>query len=248
MALLLPVAERDVVEAQILVGLLYYRGSETVSPDYTKAFAWFQRAAKQNHPGAQYNLAVLYADGTGVAQNYAEAAKWYQIAAEAGYSDAMVNLAYLYKNGLGVSQDNEQALKLYREAAELKNRMAFAGLGDMYAKGLGVPKDPSEALKYYRLAVEHGILRIAGVLGYAYETGTSGVAQDYVEAYKWYTIGEREIENASLLTAQPGFAPEGAQLLSLLISRKYEVLKGIMTAEEIVEGEERARQWRPSAP
>ena len=39
---------------------------------------------------AQYNLAVLYANGQGVPQDYVEARKWYRKAAEQG--DAAANL------------------------------------------------------------------------------------------------------------------------------------------------------------
>lgn len=57
-----------------------------------KAAEWFLKAAEQGLARAQYNLGVMYANGTGVAQSYEKAVEWYQKAAEQGFEDAMVAL------------------------------------------------------------------------------------------------------------------------------------------------------------
>jgi hypothetical protein len=56
--------------------------------DYATALSLFRSLAEQGDPHAQYNLAVRYERGGGVAQNYAEAAKWYGLAAKRGDAGA----------------------------------------------------------------------------------------------------------------------------------------------------------------
>ncbi len=48
------------------------------------AFHWFQLAAAQGNPTAEYNLALAYERGEGVPKDSAEAEKWYTKAAESG--------------------------------------------------------------------------------------------------------------------------------------------------------------------
>ena len=56
---------------------------------------WFRKAADQNHPAAQYNLAVGYESGEGVAKYEVEACKWYLLAAKQGHSKAQRNTTML---------------------------------------------------------------------------------------------------------------------------------------------------------
>ena len=58
---------------------------------------------------AQFNLALMYANGEGVPENDAEAFKWYRKAADQGDADAQVNLGLMYANGEGVPENNIRA-------------------------------------------------------------------------------------------------------------------------------------------
>jgi TPR repeat protein len=51
-----------------------------------------RQAAELGRKETQFNLGVLYADGTGVKQDMAEAIKWYRKAAAQGFADAKHNL------------------------------------------------------------------------------------------------------------------------------------------------------------
>ena len=64
-----------------------------------------------------HNLAVAYAEGTGVKKDYAEASRWFLKAANLGLSDSQFNLAVLYERGLGVPQNLVDAYKWYSIAA-----------------------------------------------------------------------------------------------------------------------------------
>ena len=64
-----------------------------------------------------HNLAVAYAQGSGIAKNFAEAARWFSKASTLGLSDSQFNLAVLYERGLGVPQSLVDAYKWYAIAA-----------------------------------------------------------------------------------------------------------------------------------
>lgn len=53
-----------------------------MAKDEAEALKWYLRAAAQNYPRAQYNLARCYAFGLGVSKDLAEAVKWCRRAAE----------------------------------------------------------------------------------------------------------------------------------------------------------------------
>jgi TPR repeat protein len=58
-----------------------HRQVDTPNRTARTARLW-QLAAAQGHPGAAFNLGVLYETGRGVARDVKEAARWYQLAAE----------------------------------------------------------------------------------------------------------------------------------------------------------------------
>ena len=66
------------VLAQSRLGVMYENGQGGLQKDLAKAAEWHQKAAEQGSPRSQYNLAMMYESGTGVAKDAAEAAKWFQ--------------------------------------------------------------------------------------------------------------------------------------------------------------------------
>jgi hypothetical protein len=77
------------------------------------AFKVWLPLAEQGHAAAQFNIALMYEKGTGVAQDAAEAARWYLAAAKQGDSDAQLKIAALYESGNGVTKDLDEARKWY---------------------------------------------------------------------------------------------------------------------------------------
>jgi TPR repeat protein len=75
---------------------------------------------------AQYNLAMMYGQGKGLAQSDAEAAKWFRKAADQGNAPAQVNLSLLYFTGKGLPQDSTQAYLWCSLAANAGDRNAAA--------------------------------------------------------------------------------------------------------------------------
>ncbi len=85
--------------------------------DYATALREFRVLSEKRSARAQYNLAFMYDNGTGVPQDYAEAAKWYRKAAEQGHAPAQNNLAFMYYAGHGVTRDYVQAFMWFNLAA-----------------------------------------------------------------------------------------------------------------------------------
>ena len=70
--------------------------------NYVETAKWWRKAAEQRLAQAQFNLGVMYAEGTGVTQVYAEAVKWFRKAAEQGFVQAQSDLGSMYYSGEGV--------------------------------------------------------------------------------------------------------------------------------------------------
>lgn len=93
-AVLLELAEKGDAEAQFRLGQFY----EDVESDGNEqaAYAWYQKAAMQNHVKAQYTLGRIYEEGfDGVAPDQKEALKWYRRAASQRDVNAMKKVAEL---------------------------------------------------------------------------------------------------------------------------------------------------------
>ena len=93
-----------------------------VRPNPERAYDMFNYAASYfGDPNAQYNLARLYLDGTGVEADPRQAARWFNLAAEKGHAPAQALLGELLVNGQGVPKQRARGLmwlSLAREAAQ----------------------------------------------------------------------------------------------------------------------------------
>jgi TPR repeat protein len=149
-----------------------------------RAAAYLERA-NAGDAAAQYNLAVLYARGEGLAQDYGSAAAWFVKAAASGNLAAQFNLGVLYQRGLGVPQDSTVALRWYRRAAERHYPPAEYNLAVAYAEGQGTPRDPVAAARWYHQAAMQGLVPAMINFAILYEKG-EGVERSPLEAYAWY--------------------------------------------------------------
>jgi TPR repeat protein len=67
------------------------------------------KAALQGNASAEYELALKYANGSGIAKDYVQAAHLFKQAADQGHSWASYFLGVMYANGDGVEKDDVQA-------------------------------------------------------------------------------------------------------------------------------------------
>jgi hypothetical protein len=86
--------------------------------DYQAAFEEWLPLAELGDVEAQYNLGVMYDEGTCLEQDLGMAAEWYRKAAEQGFVDAQANLGMMYYHGQGVSRDLEEAARWLQLASD----------------------------------------------------------------------------------------------------------------------------------
>lgn len=94
---------------------------------YETAYSKFQTAANNGHAAAQYNLALCYKSGKGIAQNDSVALHWFNLAAEQGHLSAQFNVGYCYYTGKGTDKDMDTAAIWFKKASDQ---------GDAFAKKL----------------------------------------------------------------------------------------------------------------
>ena len=172
-------AERGRAGAQVLLGFAY-RDGDGAPQDYAEAARWFRRAAEQGNTTAQFELGRTYSLGNGVPQNDVEALRWYRLAAEQGHSGAQAVVA---------EWDQRTADKRIDLVAELR-RHGLAGAytdDDRMRPGARSP----EELQARHAAANDGDADEQYLLGRVYYYG-DGVAQDYVEAARWWRLAAEQ--------------------------------------------------------
>ena len=130
-----------------------------------------RNAAEKDDAAAQYDLAMRYLKGDGVASSQSEAVTWLLKSAHLGNSSAQLQLGVAYEMGRGVPQDYVKAYACYvvaeangnagsdpaQEALALKMTRqqtadALVMLGEMYQGGIGTPVDNVQAYTWFTLA------------------------------------------------------------------------------------------------
>jgi TPR repeat protein len=133
--------------------------------------------AERGSMQAQYALGGAYYNGNGTKRNPSEGAKWLQKAAEQGHIAAQCDLGVMYQKGEGVEQDYKQTMKWFRMAAEQGDILAQHNLGSIHAKGFKLKG-----------------MGLFNSTAFAFMTAT----QDFVEAYKWFSIAAANGHKMSL--------------------------------------------------
>lgn len=90
-----------------------------------RSYQQVQDAAGQNEAKSQYELALMFELGLGVAQDLKQAFVWYEKSAQQDYPQAQYNLGVFYALGKGVDKDIQQAKHWIRTA----NENGYCGTG-----------------------------------------------------------------------------------------------------------------------
>ena len=98
------------------MGVRYLLGQGAAQSDQ-KAFYYFSKAANDNDPFAENELAYMYAAGKGTSRDYGKALLWYQKAAGHGLASAQYNLGLMYYYGLGTTPNKALAQKWFEKSA-----------------------------------------------------------------------------------------------------------------------------------
>jgi TPR repeat protein len=213
--------------------------------DSTEAIKWFREVAQRGYvtteflairekaekgdPEAEWKLGRIYGENQtyghgspGVPMNYDRSRKWYRKAAEQGFAQAQFALA------MDDLSDPNKGIIWLRKAAQNGVADAQYELGEAYLGysvfRTSVSKDPVEAVKWLSKAAEQGDAEAQGNLGDCYFRG-QGTTEDYVLAYKWVN-----------LAAAHGYTGEHLPLSNL---------ERFMTPEQIAQGQQLARDFKP---
>ncbi len=119
-----PLAKAGHVDAQHLLGLMYYMG-RGVQRDYKQAMVWHRKAALQGKADAQYVVGAMYYTGNSVPQDQKLAVSWFRKAAEQGHAEAQHALGLMYRYHVaGMPQDVVLAYMLWNLASASGNMNA----------------------------------------------------------------------------------------------------------------------------
>lgn len=154
-----------------------------------KEFLLRIKDARIGDPAAQYDIALMYANGLGVSKDMEQAFVWTKSAADKGHGQAQYMVARAYHQGLGVAADIRQAMNWYRRAAEQGSEKACLNLSKLLAE-----PQPQAAFQYALEAAQKGSIEAEFLVAEHYHQGGDD-AQDQAEAYRWY-----------LSAAQKGYA------------------------------------------
>ncbi len=109
--------------------------------DLPLAYKEFRASAEEGHADSQFNVALMYEQGIGVAKDEKEAVVWYRKSALQGNAAAQFNLGVLYENGRGTKVDFAKANEWYRKASVQGDALAIGNLGMLYVRGQGVKEN-----------------------------------------------------------------------------------------------------------
>jgi TPR repeat protein len=151
----LDAAERGDRLAAFNLAMMLFRGETPGSREV--AVAWLRRSAEQGMTQAQYNLGLLYENGTGVERSLATATEWWERAAEQGHIEAQVATGTQYFLGRGAPHDEAMACRWYERAALNGHAGAQYLAASCYEHGYGAwPRDTERARYWYLQAARSG--------------------------------------------------------------------------------------------
>ncbi len=139
-----------VSSAFVALGTYFLEGIEGtyVSANPARAVEMFSYAASYfSDSNAQYNLARLYMEGTGVRRDSRQAARWFNLAAEKGHHPSQALLGHLLMNGQGVPRQRAKGLMwltLAHEAAGSSSKDQW--ITNLYEEAFATSNDSDRKL------------------------------------------------------------------------------------------------------
>lgn len=131
-----------------------FRMGRGCAADHRRALELYRSAAELDHTEAQFDLALMLAEGLGLDGPRPDLAEpWYQRAAMAHHGGAAHNLGIQFATGNGVQPDAELALELFEYAVSLGDDHAMFSLGLAHASK--EPADLVEAAMWAELSSRH---------------------------------------------------------------------------------------------
>ncbi len=157
-------AKHGEMNAQRVLGLMYFNGEGGVAKDEAAGVRLLRRSAEQGNVGAMLDLGFAYEKGRGVEEDPVRALQLYEDAAAKGEAEANLRMGLMYAEGRGTAQDAERARGLYRVAADADDPRARLLLAEMLMQGKGGARDTDEARRQLEAAArgnDAGVAKVA---------------------------------------------------------------------------------------
>ncbi|KAI9312964.1 hypothetical protein BX666DRAFT_2030847 [Dichotomocladium elegans] len=189
----------------------------------TAAFKHYMIAAKTNNGplDSEYQVARMYAYGTGTARDRSAALKWYKKAAARGHPGALYTLgAHYYANltttdsSNSITRNMKKAIDYFEKAAERDHVDAMARLADIYMREASFPqtitttiaaearragdRKRNYAIHWYTKAASLGHVAAQRELGKLYHSGI-GIPKDYDKAFELFSKASAKDDPAATL-------------------------------------------------
>jgi SEL1 protein len=195
-------ADRGDLQAQAVLGQVYYFGTHNIQQNYDKALYYFRKctaslsASKPQSRGSEFKvtsgsngkkkddpensssyqcavfLGLMYIRGDGVKASNQTAFQYFKRAAEGGSGAALYYLGVMHLKGIVVKKNYDSATKLLIRSAEKGFADAYTQLGMMMYE----KGEFDAAFKYFQTASKTTNLIALGMLGKFYERGLGGGA------------------------------------------------------------------------
>jgi hypothetical protein len=122
-------AKKGDAPSQYSIGMLYGYGTP-LTPDFSEAIFWFEKAREQDHAEAIYNLGAIYQFEENF-KNLEIANQYFEEAAKLKHDVAAYNLGLNYMTGHGVRKDDEKAKYWFEQAILFGNKVAVTMLAQL---------------------------------------------------------------------------------------------------------------------
>jgi len=186
-----------------------------------RMFRTAKAAAERGNLQAQYDLALCYGGGRGVAKDEAEAMKWIRKAAGSGEPRSQDVLGSYYANGgKSAPADDVQAAKLFRQSADQGWAEGQLHLGLCYMEGRGIAKDDKLALEWIRRAAEQGHALAQYHVAFMLLNGR-GTSTNDTEAVQWLQRAAEGGQGSAQFNLGMAFAMGKGTNLDLIQAHKW---------------------------
>jgi len=184
--------------------------------EFKSAISTLEPLVIEGYSPAQYYMALMYKEGTGIEKNLKKAFDLFGLSAEQNYPEAQFDLALMYSEGEVVKKDLKKAFTLTEKAASKELASAQFNLAVMYYNGQGVRRDYYKASRHYELAAMQNYTLAQFNLALMYFEG-KGVEKSTEMSFVWNIIAasngyeaagksrdmdQRKLTSAQIKTAQ----------------------------------------------
>ncbi len=188
-ALLMALAESG--DTRSLLGLGYIRLNKA-DPAFDAAAArgYFEKAAAQGSPEAQFELARLVEQGIGGPADPQRALELYRASADQGYGNALNELGFIHFQGLyGLTPDQGLGINYFLRAAKARDPEAQYNLAALIDDGLvpnGQPKDAADLLYQALRSGNERVLSVVPQMNEQFEIATRQALQELLRDNGFY--------------------------------------------------------------